>query len=88
MQTEAFRMPVASSVPLAVRFFFFLLGLVTIKQETKFMTVSRDIQKEGQNKNITMDTYSFEIVKEFIYLGTLLTARNELNLGVEKLICS
>jgi hypothetical protein len=33
-----------------------------------------------------METYSFEIVKEFAYLGTLLTARNELNLETKKRI--
>jgi hypothetical protein len=37
-------------------------------------------------KNIVMETYSFEIVKEFTYLGSLLTARNRLILEVQKRI--
>jgi hypothetical protein len=45
------------------------------EQKTKFMTVSTNIQK-GQNRNIIMEIHSFETVKEFTYLGTLLTARN------------
>jgi hypothetical protein len=54
------------------------------EQKTKFITASRNVQKEGQNKNITMENYSSETVKEFTYLGTLLTARNELNREVKK----
>jgi hypothetical protein len=46
------------------------------------MTVSRRPFQENQQTEI--GTYSFEIVEEFMYLGTSLTSKNETRPEIEK----
>ena len=43
--------------------------------KTKYMVMSRD-QNAGWSHNIKIDNNSFERVKQFIYLGTILTNQN------------
>jgi hypothetical protein len=60
------------------------MGLEINEKKTKFMTVSRKTYNE--NKNVKMGTYNFEIVKDYTYLGTVLTNKNELRPEIEKRI--
>ena len=59
-------------------------GLIINENKTKLMTVSKKAFRE--NQNLVIQTYSFEVVKEFTYLGTLITNNNELRPEIEKRI--
>ena len=48
------------------------------------MTVSWKLYNE--NEYVKLSTYNFEIVKDFTYLGTILTNKNELWPKTEKII--
>lgn len=52
-------------------------GLVVNEQKTKFMEASR--KKDFiQDQKMAFGTFNFEIVNEFVYLGSLLTCNNDL----------
>jgi hypothetical protein len=59
-------------------------GLEINEQKTKFMRLFR--KPYNGSGNIKLGTYEFEVVSEFIYLGTLLTNNNDLNPGIKKRI--
>jgi hypothetical protein len=50
------------------------------------MTISRRSFQE--NLQIETGTYSFEIVEEFMYIGTCLTSKNEIRPEIEKRIAT
>jgi hypothetical protein len=50
------------------------------------MTVSR--RPLQVNQHIEIGTYSFEIVEEFMYLGTCITSKNEIRPKIEKRIAT
>ena len=52
------------------------LGLEGNEQKTRYMVITRKEFKSNQSAK--MGAYTFEIVKEFKYLDTLLTQKNEL----------
>jgi hypothetical protein len=51
-------------------------------KKRKFMIVSQN--PYNTNEYVKLATYNFEIVKDYTYLGTLLTNNNELRPEVEK----
>ena len=51
------------------------IGLEVCAEKSKYMVMSRD-QNAGQIQSVRMDNSTFEIVEEFIYLGTNLTNQN------------
>jgi hypothetical protein len=57
------------------------LGLKVNEQMARLCYLG--IKKKDKRKNYR---YSFEIVKEFTYFGTLLMARNKLNLEINELM--
>jgi uncharacterized protein involved in tellurium resistance len=58
------------------------VGLEINEKNTTFMTVSR--KSYNENENVKIGTYNFEIVKDYTYLGTVLTNKNELRPEIEK----
>jgi hypothetical protein len=56
------------------------VGLKINKQKTKYMIAARNdttIRDVGQN--VTIGEKRFEVVKEFVYLGSLMTPTNDVN---------
>ena len=50
------------------------MGLDICEEKTKFMIVSRKPYHE--NEYVKLDTCNFEIVKDYTYIGTILTNEN------------
>ena len=47
------------------------MGLVVNEGKTKYMLSSKkDTEQRHLGQNVTMDSYNFEVVKDFVYLGT------------------
>ena len=53
------------------------MGLEINADKTKYMVMSRD-QNSGQSHSMKIGNNSFEMVSEFIYLGTILTNQNSI----------
>jgi hypothetical protein len=60
------------------------MGLEINGTKTKLMIMSW--KPYNENEDIKIGTYSFEIVKEYTYLGTILTNKNEIRPEIEKRI--
>jgi hypothetical protein len=58
-------------------------GLEVNADKTKYMVRSRD-QNAGRSFNIKIDNSSFEMVEEFIYLGTTLTNKNSIQEEIKR----
>lgn len=63
------------------------VGLEVNAEKTKFMVVSR-YQNAGKNigKTLNLGQYSFEVVKEFTYLGSVISSENNESLEIGKRI--
>ena len=60
------------------------MGLALNEGKTKYMlSTSGDVERI--DSQITADNYTFDIFKEFIYLGTAVTTKNERDLS--KIFC-
>ena len=53
------------------------VGLVVNEDKTKYLTLERK-QESRVGQNITMDTYNFEVVQAFKYLGSILNFTNDI----------
>ncbi|KAJ4446078.1 hypothetical protein ANN_12770 [Periplaneta americana] len=60
------------------------LGFKINTKKSKFMSVTK--RQNDQVKEVKMGTYKFEKVKEFTYLGSILTANNDLRNEVQRRI--
>jgi hypothetical protein len=60
------------------------MGLEINGKKTKLMIMSQ--KPYNENENIKIGAYSFEIVKEYTYVGTILTNKNEIRPETEKRI--
>jgi hypothetical protein len=60
--------------------------VLLVARDEPTMTVSR--RPFQQNQQIEIGTYSFEIVEEFMFLGTCLTSKNEIRPETEKRIAA
>jgi len=61
------------------------VGLAVNEGKTKFMICSsRESQRLGTQLNA--DTYNFEVVKDFIYLGSAVTSKNDVSLEIKRRI--
>jgi hypothetical protein len=62
-------------------------GLKTNEQKTKYMIAARNdrtIRDVGQS--VAIGDKHFEVVKEFVYLGSLMTPTNDVSLEVQRRI--
>lgn len=63
------------------------MGLAVNEDKTKYMLSSR---KESQHRrlgqNVTMDRYNFEVVKDFVYLGSTITTQNDISAEIKRRI--
>ena len=55
------------------------VGLTINEDKTKYMHVSRGPRGDRIRQNITMDTYNFECVSQFQYLGAVITSDNDVS---------
>lgn len=63
------------------------MGLAVNEDKTKFMLSTRnESQHHRLGQNITMDSYSFEVVKDFVYLGSTITSGNDITAEVKRRI--
>ena len=61
------------------------VGLAVNEGKTKYMfSTSRDVRRI--DSRITVDNYTFDTVKEFIYLGSAVTTKNDINLEIKRRI--
>ena len=57
------------------------MNLAVYEGKTKYMlSISRDVRRI--DSQITADSYTFDTVKEFIYLGSAVTTENDVNLEI------
>lgn len=61
------------------------VGLEINAEKTKFMVVSRS-QNAGKNigKTLNLGQYLFEVVKEFVYLGSIISSENNESIEIRK----
>ncbi|XP_043064095.1 uncharacterized protein LOC122320085 [Drosophila ficusphila] len=59
------------------------VGLAVNMDKTKFMVCSSR-ESRRLDSQLTADSYSFESVKEFIYLGTAITSTNDVSLEIKR----
>lgn len=62
------------------------LGFKINTKKSKFMSITK--KQNDQIKEVKMGTYKFEKVKEFTYLGSILTANNDISNEVQRRINS
>ena len=62
------------------------MGLAVNEGKTKYMfsSTSRDVRRI--DSRITVDNYTFDTVKEFIYLGSAVTTKNDVSLEIKRRI--
>ena len=59
------------------------IGLMVNERKTKYMlSMRKDTQHRRLGQNVTGDRYSFEVVKEFVYLGTDNDTSAEIKRGI------
>ena len=57
------------------------MNLAVYEGKTKYMlSINRDVRR--LDSQITADSYTFDTVKEFIYLGSAVTTENDVNLEI------
>ena len=54
------------------------VGLKINEEKTKYMHVARNPLRDRVRQNVTMDTYNFESVQKFKYLGAFITSNNDM----------
>ena len=61
------------------------MGLVVNEDKTKYMlSTTKEAARTGSN--ITVDSYTFEVVQEFVYLGTSININNNVSLEIQRRI--
>ena len=61
------------------------MGLAVNEGKTKYMfSTSRDVRRI--DSRITADNYTFDRVKEFIYIGSAVTTKNDVSLEIKRRI--
>lgn len=61
------------------------IGLRINEDKTKFMIISRSQNlRDNFGPKLNIDRYAFEIVKEFTYLGTIITVNNDESVEIKK----
>ena len=61
------------------------MGLTVNENKTKYMfSTSRDVRRI--DSQITADNFTFDTVKEYIYLGSTVTTKNYVNLKIGSLL--
>lgn len=51
-------------------------NLTTNENKTKYLHVNRRVGRDRIGQNITIDTYNFEYIREFQYMGVIITVEN------------
>ena len=63
------------------------MGLTVNEGKTKYMLSSRkDIQHRRFGQNVTIDRHNFEVVKDFVYLGSAVNAENNTSAEIKRRI--
>jgi len=62
------------------------VGLHLNTEKTKCMKVSRELGNFPESETITVGQYEFKKVKEFKYLGTIVTQKNECQIEIQQRI--
>lgn len=61
------------------------MGLKVNENKTKYMLSSKKEARHHQlGQNVTIGNYNFEVVKEFIYLGTVVDSSNNMGLEIKR----
>ena len=59
------------------------MGLAVNEGKTKYLlSTSREVQRI--DSQITADNYTFDTVKEFIYLGSAVTTKNDVSVEIKR----
>ena len=74
----------------AVAFFKFAeearnIGIAVNKSKTKYL-LSSTVKDSGIGESVEMDSYNFDVVKDFVYLGPSINTDNTISLDVGLLL--